>query len=116
MSNKKYTYSKSDHFRYCLQKFSDKKTINIPCEILDQIRKDIENYESFTTYDIKRSLIKLNLRKYYDQIPLIYEHLSGKNEKNSNIVTQENDDKNFECPICLQSDIPDISRLKCNHT
>lgn len=115
MNYNKPVYTRLNHFHHQLQKFSDRETTTVPNDILEQIKKDLCNYDNFTANDIRCSLKKLNLRKYYEHIPTINRLLSNNYKDISNIVTQENKDKNFECPICLQTDIANISKLKCNH-
>lgn len=109
-----FTYKREMHFRNMLEKFSTKEK-NFPSDILNKIKTELDkNYETYTVNNIKCILKKLELRRYYSDIPIILKKLNHDNQ--NNMVIQQNNNKSFECSICLQTDIKNISKLKCNHS
>ena len=73
-------YTRSDYFRQYLDKFEGNYNYKISSKDLNLIKKVIKNqYENDITYENIKSVLKqCQLYKYYEDIPKIYEILSGK--------------------------------------
>lgn len=115
-SKVKYPYTRAHHFRYKLQQITGEDTTEIPNELINKILSDMKDRKVIhpTISDIKMS-IRNHAMDYYEHASTIYQKIYN-NHSTNNILKQENSDKDFECPVCLQTDIKTISKLDCNHT
>ena len=74
-----YAYKRINHFREILAQFQAKETTQIPEEVLDNIRRQIQKERitlaSLTNKKAKEILKKLGYNKYYEHIPFIKDKL-----------------------------------------
>lgn len=77
-----YAYKRINHFREILAQFQAKETTQIPEEVLDNIRRQIQKeritLSSLTNKKAKEILKKLGYNKYYEHIPFIKDKLGVK--------------------------------------
>ena len=67
-----------DHFKEVLCQFQGKEGKEIPKEVVDRIRGNINNDKGTTTLnDVKKSLRKLRLNKYVENVLYIHHTLTG---------------------------------------
>ncbi|MAI17468.1 MAG: hypothetical protein CMH04_02255 [Marinovum sp.] len=74
-----YAYKRINHFREILAQFQAKETTQIPEEVLDNIRRQIQKERitlaNLTNKKAKEILKKLGYNKYYEHIPFIKDKL-----------------------------------------
>lgn len=106
-------YQKIDHFKYMLSKFQGRNS-NVPMEVIDKIVRYISMYhiQKLNTPIMKTILRDIESSRYIEDIPFILMQLKSFTERD-----QPNDAKpeEFECPVCLESDIVNIKKLECSH-
>ena len=77
-----YAYKRINHFREILAQFQAKETTQIPPEVLDHIRRQIQKerieVSTITNRKAKEILKKLGYNKYYEHIPFIKDKLGVK--------------------------------------
>ena len=77
-----YAYKRINHFREILAQFQAKETTQIPEEVLDNIRRQIQKERitlaSLSNKKAKEILKKLGYNKYYEHIPFIKDKLGVK--------------------------------------
>ena len=83
-------YSRLDHFKEVLGQFQGREGKNIPQEVIDEIRAEIDEPEEATGLDIKKALRKLKLNKYVENYSYILFAVSGKQPP---YIPQEVEDK-----------------------
>ena len=71
-------YKRLDHFKEVLSQFQGKEGKEIPREVVDKIRENInKDKTTMTMNDVKQALRKLKLNKYVENILYIHHVLTG---------------------------------------
>lgn len=71
-------YNRLDHFKEVLGQFQGREGKDIPTEVLDKIRDEIDQPLEATSKDIKKVLRKLKLNKYIENTTYILFAITGK--------------------------------------
>ena len=102
--------TKMDHFRNILSKFQGKNS-NVPLKVIDEIKAHIDsnNVNKIDASVIGNILRERKMIRYFQDIPLILTKLE------SCYMSCDSKPADFECPICLESDVINVKRLECTH-
>jgi Poxvirus Late Transcription Factor VLTF3 like/Ring finger domain len=107
------TYTKTDHFRYMLGKFQGKNS-NVPLEVIDEIQAYVVDHriQNIDASIIRAILKEQKMIRYLQDVPFILSKL-----KLYNMNDEFSDEKpaDFECPICLETDVLNVKKLDCSH-
>jgi hypothetical protein len=77
-----YSYKRINHFKEILAQFQGKETTQIPCYVIENIKRQIKKerieLNELTNLNTKNILKKLGYNKYYEHIPFIKDQLGIK--------------------------------------
>ena len=73
--NHQYTYRQTTHFEYWIDRIQGKGSHTLNTNQLEQIKQDCSEHVTYN--NIKQSLRKNNLATQYENIPNIYQYLTG---------------------------------------
>jgi len=75
-SYKKYAYNRTDYFQKCILQYQGKEHCNIPVDILEKIKMNING--EITRASLIKILKELKFAKHYKNVNKIYAELTGK--------------------------------------
>jgi hypothetical protein len=107
-----YTYKRINHFHDLLNQYESKND-NIDDSIIYTVAEQLESTNSRPTHKNIQNVLKNNkYSKYYEQIPTIARKIKNKQIIEIKYINNNNE---YECPICLDSDVKILAIFKCNH-
>ena len=130
-ANHSLTYKRLNHFTELLNRFIERDDDNIPVpdNVINSVQKYFieRNIQTANTFNTSRALKDLKMSTYYEHVPRIINRLNiiyNNNNNNSIINDIEQSDQieqvdeieqDFECAICFEENIKQITKLNCNH-